>query len=691
MSLSSDNDSEISPESLQNPEYSLAREWLVTNRIGGYASSTLAGANTRRYHGLLVAAMHPPLGRAVLLSKIEESMEIIDPNGVPSPTFGLSANIYPGAIYPQGYQHLVSWGDSPCPTWVWEPMPGALLQKKIWMEEGQNATYLSYTLLKAPEAATAVLHLAPLLAWKDYHSEMHAEDNTPSLQWNPPTQQAAHNSGDPMGVLSVRIPPFAGITNETTSLNLHLTDENGLPGASVVFSHQAYWYYHFQHPREMERGQDCDEDLYSLGMFTANLRVGETLTMIATLESEPPLSPKASYEKLISNRESLLKNVKKSDEFEKQLTIASDQFLIQVPKGRSTIIAGYPWFSDWGRDTMIALPGLCLATGRVGIAKEILLSFAPFIDQGMLPNRFPDVGERPEYNTVDATLWYFIAIYRYVEATVDIKTLETLWQALQEIVKCHRVGTRYNIHVDTDSLLYAGQPGVQLTWMDAKVGDWVVTPRIGKPVEINALWYNVLKIMAHFALLLKKPDADSYETQAQMTSAIFQARFSRPDGLGLYDLIDNSSQQDDSIRPNQIFALSLPFPVVDPASETAKSILSVVEKHLLTRVGLRTLSLEDPAYRPRYEGDSWSRDGAYHQGTIWPWLLGSYAEAHYRVWHRHQEALSLLQPLQKEMANYGMGSLAEIYDGSEPHRPNGCFAQAWSVGETLRVWKRLQG
>ena len=344
---------------------------------------------------------------------------------------------------------------------------------------------------------------------------------------------------------------------------------------------------------------------------------------------------------------------------------------------------------------MIALPGLCLATGQTALARDILRSFAGFVDQGMLPNRFPDVGETPEYNTVDATLWYIVAIYRYVQATGDIALLrDDLWSVLEAIVEWHQRGTRYQIHVDSnDNLLYAGEEGVQLTWMDARVGNWVVTPRIGKPVEINALWINALHTMAHFAELLGQSDAQSrYEALATAATASFVARFARSDGRGLYDVLDtpNHGLPDASIRPNQIFALSLPFAPVAAGSDLAASILEVVQSELVTPFGLRTLSPQDPAYRPRYEGDSWHRDGAYHEGTAWPWLLGPCAEAHFRHFADREAALALLRPLAGQMTDYGVGSLAEIYDGDAPQRPNGCIAQAWSVGEMLRVWKDIQ-
>ncbi|HLJ54015.1 MAG TPA: amylo-alpha-1,6-glucosidase [Chthonomonadaceae bacterium] len=677
---------------LQDLDSALRREWLVANGLGGYASASLATANTRRYHGLLVAAVNPPLGRAVLLSKIEDSVEVIAPDGAVSPTFALSVNLYPGAVYPQGYRILESFSALPAPVWTWAPQPGVRIEKRIWMAEGRNTTYVSYTLREAPQGSTANLHLVPLVAWKDYHSEMRATDPL-DYAWHPPQQRVARPPTEPCGLLSVPLPPIVHVTNDSVMLNLFITDGAGNAAPSVTFLPQQYWFYHFQHPREQERGQDFSEDLLSLGMLSMTLAVGESVTVVATVEDGEPDPPDAAWQALLDRQARIAAAAKGADPFALELSLAVEPFLVQANGARSTIIAGYHWFCDWGRDTMVAAPGLCLETGREDLARDILLSFSRYVDQGMLPNRFPDVGEAPEYNTVDATLWYFAAIYRYVAATGDRTLVETLWPILEEIVRCHREGTRYNIRVDSDNLLTAGQHGVQLTWMDARIGDWVVTPRIGKAVEVNALWHNALKSMAHFARLLDKADsAGDFEQQARVCAAIFAARFPRHDGRGLADVLDtpNNNAPDESIRPNQIFAVSLPFAPIDAASPLARSVVDVVASELLTPFGLRTLAPEDAAYRPRYEGDSGSRDGAYHQGTVWPWLLGSFAEAHYRVYGDRAKALSFLQPLQAEMSGYGVGSLPEVYDGSDPQRPNGCIAQAWSVGETLRVWNYLQ-
>ena len=692
INFQSDTDANITFDAalLHNPGESLQREWLVTNGIGGYASASLATANTRHYHGLLVAALAPPLGRAVLLSKLEATLTVTDGAGGEA-VYALSANVYPGAIYPQGYTSLNSWSASPCPTWIWTPAPGVSIEKRVWMAQGQNTTHIAYRLLTLLPGHTARLSLVPLLAWRDYHSEMAACDFQPPMQWtrNDVSNDAPDQDGSSLlATLEFTLPPIQRVTSTPTTLTLTLCAESGEPFPAPDFHAHPDWYHHFQHPREQERGLDFQEDLYTPGTLSLPLTVAQALVVTASVESLPSEPPGLSQARRDEGQNAPPQN----DVYTQRLLLAAEQFVVQVPNVRTTLIAGYPWFSDWGRDTMIALPGLCLTTGRLEIAREILLSFAACVDQGMLPNRFPDVGDTPEYNTVDATLWYFTAIYRYIEATGDIELLrQSLWSVLQSIVTFHRQGTRYNIHVDpADHLLYAGQEGVQLTWMDAKVGDWVVTPRIGKPVEINALWYNALCSMAYFAGLLNHASADAYTQEAAQMQAAFTRRFARADGLGLYDALDTPAGGPDSaIRPNQVFALSLPFAVVEPTSPLAASIIKVVREELLTPCGLRTLSPRDPAFQPRYEGNPLQRDGAYHQGTAWPWLLGPFAEAYAKVTGDTEGAKAMLSALLPQMTTYGVGSLAEVFDGGEPQRPNGCIAQAWSISETLRVWKTL--
>jgi predicted glycogen debranching enzyme len=486
----------------------------------------------------------------------------------------------------------------------------------------------------------------------------------------------------------------------------------------ATFSGAPDWYWNFHHRHEAARGLDAAEDLFRPGFFRARLRAGETLNLIATAEADEPAeaaepeSPRASLLRETRRQKALRRSAPESaPEWVRQLTLAADQFITQRWRdGRAdgtTVIAGYPWFSDWGRDTMIALPGLALTTGRPADAASILRTFAEHVSEGMLPNRFPDGGEAPEYNTADATLWYFHAIDTYIEATGDDRLLRDVYPTLREIIDWHRRGTRYGIHVDPeDGLLRAGEPGVQLTWMDAKIGDWVVTPRTGKPVEINALWYFALSCMARWAnLLADRGGAGSYAQDAARVSATFSDAFWYAEGRYLFDVIDSPAdaptaaastvelrnlrgqRADASLRPNQIFAVSLSSDLL-PA-DRARDVVATCARHLLTPVGLRSLSPTDPRYVPRYEGGPRERDAAYHQGTVWSWLLGPFALAHYRVYGDLSHALSLLDGLASHVGEACLGSISEIFDADAPHSPRGCFAQAWSVSETLRAWHLL--
>jgi predicted glycogen debranching enzyme len=451
--------------------------------------------------------------------------------------------------------------------------------------------------------------------------------------------------------------------------------------------------------REAERGLDHRDDHLHVGTFSVSVDPGDSIAVVISAEPEPALDGEAAQRRLDKYAETIRSRWEKSapraaqaPAWVKQLVFAADQFVVKRPLPDSpdglSVIAGYPWFEDWGRDTMISLPGLALATGRPEVAKRVLATFARFIDRGMLPNRFPDGATTPEYNTVDAALWYFEAVRSYHAASGDDAFLAQVFPALADIIGWHRKGTRYGIGQDPgDGLLHAGEAGVQLTWMDAKVGDWVVTPRIGKPVEINALWYNALRAMALFARKLKRPPAE-WETEAARVATGF-GRFWNEAGDGCFDVLDGPSGNDASLRPNQVFAVSLPSSPL--SAERQRNVVEICARHLLTSFGLRSLDPRHPDYKGRYAGGPRERDGAYHEGTVWGWLLGPFALAHFKVYGDRAAALGFLEPLGRHLGAYGMGTLGEVFDGDAPFAPGGCPAQAWTVAETLRAWTELTG
>jgi predicted glycogen debranching enzyme len=643
------------------------REWLVTNSLGGFACGTVGQANTRRYHGLLVAALQPPVQRVVMVAKLEALVRY------GGRSYELGSNEFAdGTVTPRGFELLSAFEDQGgLPVWTYA-CGDARLEQRIWMADGRNTTYVRFQLRDA--SAALQLELRPLCTYRDYHSHSHGG-------WSLDAE------GVPGGC---RVTAFAG------ARPYRLLIDRG------QFRREPDWYWGFRHRVEADRGLDAIEDLWRPGTFHASLERGESVTLIAT--AEPAFeSSAAALEHEMSRRRAVQRAVPaRAPDWVRRLTLAADQFIVRrsgsdgKPAG-TTVIAGYPWFSDWGRDTMIALPGLALTTGRINDAGSILRTFAAHVSQGMLPNRFPDGGEPPEYNTVDATLWYFHAIAAYLEASGDRSLLRDLYPVLRDIVDWHRRGTRYGIRVDAqDGLLFAGAPGVQLTWMDAKIGDWVVTPRIGKPVEINALWHYALTQMAAWARELKdRQGAADYGTAAARAAASFTERYWYAAGGYLYDVIDgpgvlidsDGRSVDPSLRPNQIFAVSLDSNLLD--AQRARAVVDVCARELLTPVGLRSLAASDPRYVGHYSGDPRERDAAYHQGTVWTWLLGPYALAHHRVYGDAAHALALLEGLAPHLDEACIGSISEIMDGNAPHSPRGCFAQAWSVAETLRVYYSL--
>jgi len=642
-----------------------SREWLVTNGIGGYASGTIAGSQTRRYHGLLVAALQPPVGRTQLVSAIDEIVHYAGTD------FSLATHRWAnGVVDPKGFLSLESFHlEGTKPVWTYG-LADALLEKRVWMRQGENTTYIQYTLARGSSAIE--MELTALVNYRDFHSLTRAGD------WRMKIEPV------PGGV---KVAAFDGATP------FYLKSS----AASCEPRHE--WYRGCYYAEETARGLDDREDHLFAAMFRAKLEVGSSATFVVTseaaasLDGETAFGERANYDvKLFQDWQA--KNEALAEEAPSwlwQLILAADQFIVkrslpEEPDGRS-VIAGYHWFGDWGRDTMIALPGLTLATGRADIAKKILLAFSRYVEGGMLPNNFPDAGGKPEYNTVDAALWYFEAVRQYFEATQDTATLQRLFPVLSEIIDAHVKGTRYNIHIDpADGLLYAGGPGVQLTWMDAKIGDWVVTSRTGKPVEINALWINALETIGEFGRLLGKP-SEACKQLAARTKKNFQ-KFWNPERRCLYDVIESPGAGNDaSLRPNQIFAVSLPVSPLSP--EQQKSVVDVCARQLLTSFGLRSLAPGEPGYTGRYGGSPRDRDAAYHQGTVWGWLLGPFALAHYRVYHDREAALRFLEPLGRQIYAGGLGTLSEIFDGDTPFTPRGCIAQAWTVAEVLRAWTEI--
>jgi len=639
-------------------------EWLETNGLGGWAGSSIIGCNTRRYHGLLVAATKPPTERVVLLSKLDEEIVVNDER------FGLSSNLYgDDHIHPKGHQYLSSFTRELFPEWLYE-INGIVLRKTVAMMQAENTTLVLYKVIKTKQAFT--LQLLPLIAARDYHSLQHSYTNMFwDVQFEKDVFKCQPYENSPIVYISV---------------------------PNSTYHHDPSWFYGFNYPVEKYRGLDYQEDLFNHGTISVTLNEGDELGIIISTENPEGRIAQKLFKQEKSRRLLLLDQPDRYDtamNITDQLTLAADQFIVKRDEDLKTIIAGYHWFTDWGRDTMIALPGLCLATGRYDDAKKIIAAFAKNVSKGMLPNRFQDGNAPPEYNNVDGTLWYFISVYNYLLHTGDTGfIMDNILPVLKDIMDWHFKGTRYNIHVDEDGLLYAGEKGQQLTWMDAKVGDWVVTPRMGKPVEIQALWYNALKIFEELLQLNDQlQDADLVNSSAEKAKESFLKKFWYAAGNYLYDLIDENNNPDPSLRPNQLFAASLPFALID--EEQTCAILKIIEEKLYTPVGLRSLSPDDPRYIGVYGGDAYARDSAYHQGTVWSWLLGPYINAIMNApqftgldgLSGKEKAKNIIDNLAYHFNEACIGSVSEIFDGDAPHYPRGCIAQAWGAGELLRVIK----
>ncbi len=682
------------PRDLCNdPAQALACEWLVTNGLGGFAMGTIAGALTRRYHGLLIAALNPPLGRTLLVTKLDETLTVA------GEAHRLYTNVWSSGVEEPAGCRLLRRFESVLGVATWEfAAGGARLIRRIWMEHGRNTTYVQYSLL--PGSPPAELSARLLVNHRDYHAL------TPGARGEFAVSALGGSAADPRGASS----PIAGVPDGWSGLRISAAPEAAAAFALAQvtggrgaprrpdWTAEHTWFRDFHLSFEASVGYEHREDHLSAGVCVARLAAGETLTFVLSVESDAAAGAADALARCEARARRAIEAWRQQCPSPPQATpaalphlaLAAQQFIVRrslpdAPDGH-TVIAGYPWFTDWGRDTMISLPGLTLCTGRFDVARQILRTWARVVDHGMIPNRFPDAGDHPEYNTADATLWYLWAIAQYVNATGDRSTLAELFPVMAEIVDWHRRGTRYNIGMDDDGLIYAGQDGVNLTWMDAKIGDWVVTPRIGKPIELSALWHAALRSMARFAGDLDR-SGDDYLGLAERVRASF-GRFWNASAGCCYDVIDGPHGSDDRIQANQVFAVSLESGLLAPLHQ--KGVVDTLQRELLTWFGLRTLAPRAAHYRGRYEGGLRQRDEAYHQGTAWGWLLGPFVVAHYRVYADAAAARAMLAPILGQLWTHCIGTIAEIFDGDQPHTPRGCAAQAWSVAETMRAWHVTQ-
>ncbi len=643
----------LGKEDLSDFYSALGKEWIVTNGLGGYASSTVVGVNTRRYHGLLVAAIKPPAGRFVILSKIEETLVL------GKSRFNLSCNQYQDLIHPEGYKYLTGFRLDPFPVFTYST-GGAVLEKTVFMLQGHNSVIVAYKLLSSPEAGQLILR--PLIAGRDYHW-VSCENNV----FNPKVEV----NDDILKMTPYEVIPKIYIKHDADQ-----------------FINSGYWYKNFKYQQEWERELEDYEDLYSPGELAYVLKEGSSAYLMVSTEEPPAGKVEFLLEQETNSKKKLLNNFQNEEDFIKSLILAADSFVVKRNNGQRSILAGYHWFADWGRDALISLPGLALVSGRFDIAREVLKFFASYCEQGLIPNHFREVDDKPEYNSVDASLWFLYATGKYLDYTKDYTFIrEELWDKIMEIYNYYCQGTRFKIGIDKDALINWQEEALQLTWMDAKVDNWVVTPRQGKPVEVNALWYNALKVMEHlskrFGLELEKETNElSLKVETNFNKLFWNER-----KKCLYDCIDGRDY-DDNIRPNQLLSISLPYPVL--AKEKWEAVFNVVKNELYTPYGLRSLSFKDRNYHKRYQGDRRARDLAYHQGTVWAWFIGPFISAYLKIngfnKKTRSEAMEFILPFKTHLKEAGIGTVSEIFDGDAPHKPRGCISQAFSVAEILRAY-----
>lgn len=642
-----------------SPEGGLEREWLLTNGIGGFASATITGANSRRYHGLLVASMKPPVRRQLVLSQLHETI-VTGEREYKIHSFSTGNFVMQGCRYQRNFEL------NPLPVFTYS-VRDILIEKTITMVYGKNTVAIVYRIRSGAENLT--LHIAPLVNFRNYHGNSDKSH-----------MRFCQNAGDDRTCIR----PY----DEDTLIRLSCVGSRYSPQEGCMFEHMFY-------DVERERGLHAYEDHYIPGGFVIDIeaRSDKVFTFICTVENEiESVDGPTLVEAEIARQALLVEKAGCSDAFSCDLVRAADQFIAyRQSTGTKTILAGFPWFTDWGRDAMISLCGLTLSTGRYDDAAQILTAYGEHIRHGLLPNMFPDGGEEPGYNTVDAALWYFDAVRHYAVYTGDIALVkEKLFDAMMQIYTAYKNGTLHNIQMDEDGLITAGDENTQLTWMDAKVDSTVFTPRHGKAVEINALWYNALRILESFACEFGK-DAGEFVELADKVRESFTEIFWFEEGKYLFDVV-NGNHKDDHVRPNQIFAVSLAYPVL--TGRMARCVVEKVWKELYTAYGLRSLSPSSPDYRGQCTGDRFARDSAYHQGTVWTWPIGHFIDAFSRTIgqepsYRNME-MSFLEPFQDHMQHACLGSISEIFDGDEPLTPRGCCAQAWSVAEVLRVLMRVR-
>jgi predicted glycogen debranching enzyme len=649
------------PEICGSVDVGTKREWLVTNGLGGFGCGTVTGILTRRYHGLLIAAI-PDRGRVLLVPKVEEIVRYMGHD------YALGANRWSsGAVQPQGFRFIEQFQlAGSVPVWRFA-CADAAIEKRIWMQEGANTTFVRYELRYA--SAPIEIEIKVLVNCRDIHGTTRADDWKTSV---------------------TSVPDGLCVIPRDGAVPVYLLSDAARAEARVE------WYRNYDLAVERKRGLDDREDHLLAAVFTARLSPGDSVTFAFSTDPTPPFKNSAALAARGGLDQRLLeywiaahpRAALEAPHWIWQLVLAAAQFPLRrrASDGRErwSIVAGYPWFGEWGRDAMIALPGLALETGRPDVARSVLQEFLRLAQEGLLPNTFSENGEPAAYNSVDSMLWYVQALREYVTHTSDLSIVRDVFDTLASAIEWYVRGTRFGIHMDpADGLLYAGEPGMQVTWMDAKVDDRPITARIGKAVEINALWFNALQAMTRFAVELGKP-SDKYARLAERVKTAF-GRYWNQERQCCFDVIDGPDGNDDSLRPNQIFAVSLPESPL--SAEQRKRVVDICAVHLVTPHGLRSLDAADANYRGHYEGPQSERDLAYHQGTVWAWLLGPFVLAHLRIYGDPRRALAFLEPMAPHLSAAGLGSVSEIFDGEAPFIARGAFAQAWSVAEILRAWR----